>query len=93
MTEESIQTEDPAVESNNFGSRSQMNERITIELPEETKAALDEAVREEGVSPNNFVAKALKDYLFIRRFRNLRERLLSETTETLTDQDVFDRVS
>ncbi len=70
-----------------------MNATITIELPEETKAALDEAVREEGVSPNNFVAKALKDYLFTQRFRNLRERMLSETTETLTDQDIFDRVS
>lgn len=70
-----------------------MSETITIELPEETKAALDEAVREEGVSPNNFVAKALKDYLFIRCFRNLRERMLSETTGLLTDQDIFDHVS
>lgn len=70
-----------------------MNETITIELPAETKAALDEAVREEGVSANKFVATALKDYLFIRRFRNLRERMQSETAETLTDQDVFDRVS
>jgi metal-responsive CopG/Arc/MetJ family transcriptional regulator len=70
-----------------------MSETIRIELPEETKAALDEAVREEGVSANNFVAKALKDYLFIRRFRSLRERMLSKTTEPLTDQDVFDRVS
>jgi metal-responsive CopG/Arc/MetJ family transcriptional regulator len=70
-----------------------MSETIRIELPEETKAALDEAVREEGVSANNFVAKALKDYLFIRRFRSLRERMLTETPENLTDQDVFDRVS
>lgn len=70
-----------------------MNSTITIELPDETKAALDEAVQEEGVSPNNFVAKALKDYLFIRRFRNLRERMLSESAETSTDQDVFDSVS
>jgi metal-responsive CopG/Arc/MetJ family transcriptional regulator len=70
-----------------------MNSTITIELPDETKAALDEAVREEGVSRNNFVAKALKDYLFVRRFRNLRERMLSESTETYTDQDVFDSVS
>ena len=69
-----------------------MNEKIIIELPDDTRAALDEAVREEGISPNNFVVMALKDYLFVRRFRNLRERL-SETTGNLTDQDIFDRVS
>jgi metal-responsive CopG/Arc/MetJ family transcriptional regulator len=70
-----------------------MSASITIELPEETKAALDEAVREEGVSTNNFVAAALKDYLFIRRFRSLRERMIAESTEAYTDQNVFDRIS
>lgn len=70
-----------------------MSATITIELPEETKAALDEAVREAGVSTNKFVVTALKDYLFIRRFRNLRERMIAETAEGYTDQDIFDRIS
>lgn len=68
-----------------------MSETIVINLPEETKAALDAAIREEGVSQNELVERALKDYLFIRRFRSLRERMM--TQETYTDQDVFDRVS
>ncbi|MDT4895461.1 MAG: hypothetical protein QOH25_538 [Acidobacteriota bacterium] len=70
-----------------------MSETIIIDLPEETRAALDAAIREEGVSQNELIERALKDYLFIRRFRNLRERLMAQAPETYTDQDVFDRVS
>ncbi len=70
-----------------------MSQIITIDLPDETKAALDDPVREEGVSQEEIVEKALKDYLFIRRFRNLRERMMAQSSEPYTDQDVFDKVS
>ena len=70
-----------------------MNTTITIKLPEKTKTALEEAVREEGVSPDKFVVTALDDYLFIRRFRNLRERMLAETEKNYTDEEIFDLVS
>jgi metal-responsive CopG/Arc/MetJ family transcriptional regulator len=70
-----------------------MSQTIMIDLPEETKAALDEAVREEGVSQEELIEKALKDYLFIRRFRNLREQMLSQSSEAHTDQNIFDQVS
>ncbi|OLE55672.1 MAG: hypothetical protein AUG51_01675 [Acidobacteria bacterium 13_1_20CM_3_53_8] len=70
-----------------------MSQIITIDLPDDTKAALDDAVREEGVSQEEIVEKALKDYLFIRRFRNLRERMMAQSSEPYTDQDVFDKVS
>jgi hypothetical protein len=70
-----------------------MSEAIIIDLSEETKAALDDATREEGVSPSELIDVALKDYLFVRRFRNLRERMMAQASETYTDQDVFDRVS
>ena len=69
-----------------------MSQMITISLPDETKSALDDAANEEGLSENALVEKALSDYLFIRRFRNLRERLISQGKD-LTDQDVFDLVS
>ena len=69
-----------------------MSQNITISLPDETRTALDDAANEEGLSENALVEKALSDYLFIRRFRNLRERLISQGTD-LTDQDVFDLVS
>jgi len=69
-----------------------MSQIITISLPDETRTALDDAANEEGLSENALVEKALSDYLFIRRFRNLRERLMSQGKD-LTDQDVFDLVS
>ena len=69
-----------------------MSQMITISLPDETRSALDDAASEEGLSENALVEKALSDYLFIRRFRNLRERLMSQGKD-LTDQDVFDLVS
>jgi predicted transcriptional regulator len=69
-----------------------MGQMITISLPDETRTALDDAANEEGLSENALVEKALSDYLFIRRFRNLRERLMSQGKD-LNDQDVFDLVS
>ena len=69
-----------------------MSQMITISLPDETRTALDDAANEEGLSENALVEKAVSDYLFIRRFRNLRERLMSQATD-LTDQNVFDLVS
>lgn len=70
-----------------------MSQTIVIDLPEETKAALDDAVREEGRSQNELIEKALKDYLFIRRFRNLREQMMAQSPKAYTDQDVFNQVS
>jgi predicted transcriptional regulator len=70
-----------------------MSQTITIDLPEETKAALDDVVRKEGVTQDELVEKALKDYLFVRQFRSLRERMATQASETYTDQDVFDQVS
>jgi len=69
-----------------------MSQLITISLPDETRTALDDAANEEGLSENALVEKAVSDYLFIRRFRNLRERLMSQGND-LNDQDVFDLVS
>jgi predicted transcriptional regulator len=69
-----------------------MSQSITISLPDDTKNALDVAANEEGLSESALIEKALSDYLFLRRFRNLRERLMSQQPE-LTDQDVFNLVS
>ena len=59
-----------------------MSQMITINLPDETRNALDDAVNEE--SPRTLLLR--------RRFRSLRERLLSRDKD-FTDQDVFDFVS
>jgi predicted transcriptional regulator len=68
-----------------------MSQTITISLPDDTKDALDNAATEEGLSESALVEKAVSDYLFIRRFRSLRERMMSQG-KNLTDQDVFDLV-
>ncbi len=70
-----------------------MSSTIIIDLRDETKAALDEAAREEGLSQNELIDKALDDYLFIRRFRTLRERMMSKGEKAFTDQEVFDLIS
>jgi predicted transcriptional regulator len=69
-----------------------MNATITIELPEKTKAALDK-LRDDGDTPNKFIVKALEDYIFIRRFRNLRERMTAEAEKNYNDEEIFDLVS
>ena len=69
-----------------------MSQTITISLPDDTRSALDAAATEDGLSESALIEKALSDYVFIRRFRSLRERMMSEG-KTLTDQDVFDLVS
>lgn len=69
-----------------------MSQPITIDLPDETRNALDQAAGEEGLSEKALVEKALTDFLFLRQFRNLRERLMSKG-DTRTDQDIFDLVS
>lgn len=69
-----------------------MSQTITIELPDDTTSALNDAANEDGMSESAIIEKAVADYLFIRRFRNLRERLMSQG-KSLTDQDVFDLVS
>lgn len=68
---------------------------ITIQLPEEVKQALDICSREEGVSTDEVIGRAVRQHLFLRRFRSLRERLSASVRrdEDLTDDDVFDRIS
>lgn len=70
-----------------------MSNSIVLELPERVQQALDEAVREEGQSPSELVVAALEDYLFIRKFRRLRERMLDRAEEKYTDNDIFERIS
>ena len=72
-----------------------MQQTITVTLHEETKFALDDATRQEGISPSELIGEAVKEYLFFRRFRLLRERMIpqAQAQGVYTDQDVFERVS
>ncbi len=70
-----------------------MNATLTLELPSDVKITLGEAAREEGLSEPAYAAKALQDYLFLRRFRTLRERMMAESDKSYTDEEVFELVS
>jgi len=72
-----------------------MQETIAVTLPDEVKVALDQVVSQAGQSRDELICEALRDYLFIRKFRLLREHMTSKAQAQgiYTDQDVFDRVS
>lgn len=70
-----------------------MNAVLTVELPEEVKAMLGKAACEESISENTFAARALQDYLFLRRFRKLGERMMAESEKSYTDEEIFEIVS
>ena len=70
-----------------------MGATLTIDLPADARASLDNAAREEGVSENTYAAKALQDYLFLRRFRSLRERMGADAAKPYTDEEIFELVS
>ena len=68
-----------------------MRESISVSLPADLKAELDRFSEAEGVSRSDLFREALRDYLFIRRFRALRRELMpyAEAQGLYTDEDVF----
>jgi len=72
-----------------------VQDSITVSLPDGLKTAVDEAAREAGRPPSEIMCEALRDYLFTRKFRSLREHMTSKAQAQgiYTDEDVFDRVS
>ncbi len=46
-----------------------MSATLTIDLPDDIKATLRNAAREDGVSEGTFAVQALADYLRLRRLR------------------------
>lgn len=72
-----------------------MRETMTISLPPKIKSELDRAVHEEGLSRSDIVRESLRQYLFLRKFRALRAKMVTKAQAQgiYTDEDVFDRVS
>jgi metal-responsive CopG/Arc/MetJ family transcriptional regulator len=72
-----------------------MRQSISISLPDRTKDELDRYVGERGLTRSDAVREALQEYLFIRRFRELRRRLMpyAEAQGIYTDEDVFREIS
>ena len=72
-----------------------MRETISISLPAELKADLDRYAEAEGVSRSEMARTAVHEYLFVRRFRDLRRELVpyAEAEGFYTDEDVFRALS
>ncbi len=72
-----------------------MRSTITISVPEKMRSELDKVSKSDGVSRSDIVRESLRDYLFVRRFRTMRNSMVSKASRRgiYTDQDVFDRVS
>ena len=72
-----------------------MRQTVAVSIPDDLKKNLDKVCKEEGVSRSELVRESLRDYLFTRRFRILRARMLAKARAQgiYTDQDVFDQVS
>lgn len=72
-----------------------MNQSTTVTLLPEVQEALEAFSRQEGISADEIVNRAIKQHLFLQQFRTLRERLAAKANQQgiVTDEDVFDRVS
>lgn len=72
-----------------------MRKTITISLPNDVKRDLDKATAEEGLSRSDVIRESLRDYLFMRRFRQLRARMMAKAQAQgiHTDDDVFKRLT
>jgi metal-responsive CopG/Arc/MetJ family transcriptional regulator len=72
-----------------------MRETVTVSLPPALKRELDRLAAREGISRSDLLRNSLEEYFFVRRFRELRQRMLAAARArgVYTDQDVFDRVS
>jgi metal-responsive CopG/Arc/MetJ family transcriptional regulator len=72
-----------------------VRESISISLPEELKTELDRVTAVDGTSRSDIVREALREYLFARRFRALRQDLMpyAAAQGIYTDDDVFRALS
>ena len=72
-----------------------MRNTITISVPDQMKTELDEISKAEGVSRSDVVRESIRDYLFVRRVRSLRSRMVQKAAAqgVITDEDVFNEVS
>ena len=72
-----------------------MRETVTISLPQTLPRELDKVAKEEGISRSDVLRQSLEDFLFVRRFRQLRQRMMAaaQAKGIFTDEDVFNRVS
>jgi predicted transcriptional regulator len=67
-----------------------MNRPLTVRLPDDLRALLDNISKTEKVAVSDIVRKSIRKYVSIYRFRTLRNKVLpfAEAEGLLTDDDV-----
>ncbi len=72
-----------------------MKQTLTITLSKEVKSELEQIAIDEGLTRSEVVRNALQDYLFIKRFRTLRNKMIAkaEAQGIFKDEDVFAKIS
>jgi len=72
-----------------------MKENVTVSLPEKISSDLKRIAKEEGLPKSQIVRNALQDYIFIKKFRALRSKMVAraQALGVFTDEDVFERIS
>jgi metal-responsive CopG/Arc/MetJ family transcriptional regulator len=72
-----------------------MRDKITVSLPAEAREEVDAFAERHGLTRSDVVRDALREYLFFRRSRELRLRMMAEARakRLFTDEDIFERIS
>lgn len=72
-----------------------MKDTITIRLPEKIQKELEAVVKTENVSKSEIIREAIARYLAVKRFRQLRKKVLpfAEAQGLITDEDIFKAIS
>lgn len=70
-----------------------MKQNITVSLPEKISSDLRKIAKEEGLSESQIVRNALQDYIFIKKFRALRSKMMAKAQSqgVFTDDNVFEK--
>ncbi len=73
-----------------------MSETVAVTLPDDMMAQVEAVSTQDGVPQSEVIRTAVREYLFLRRFRELRGQMIQDLANrgiSLTDEDVFEMVS
>jgi len=72
-----------------------MKQNVTVSLPEKISSDLRKIAKDEGISKSQIIRNALEDYIFIKKFRTIRSKMMAKAQAqgVFTDDDVFKKIS
>lgn len=72
-----------------------MSDSITVRLPQKLEKELEKVAKQEKSSKSEVIRNALERYIAVKRFRQLRQKVLpfAAAQGLLTDDDIFKIVS